>query len=92
MPYVGLAKTSEGPLGAYRKILSALEREGFNVRFSKHHWAGDMPFGLVLAETDLGDVAVRWSLGREFELKLEEIDEEAFEDFVEETLDYIGGD
>ncbi|WP_372915433.1 hypothetical protein [Pyrococcus kukulkanii] len=51
-----------------------------------------MPFGLVIAETNKGKVAVRWYLGREFTFKLEEVSEEAFEDFIDETLDYIGGD
>jgi len=92
MPYIGIARTSLGPLQTYQLILEELSKRGFSVGFSKHHWAGDMPFGLVLAETNRGMVAVRWSLGESFELRIEEIDEEAFEDFVEETLDYIGGD
>jgi len=92
MPFVGFAKTDKGPLQTYEIILEELARRGFNVTFSKHHWAGDMPFGLIIAETDKGPLAVRWSLGKKFELRIEEIDEEAFEDFTEETLDYIGGD
>jgi len=92
VPYVGFVKTSEGPLKTYERILEALQKEGFEVTFSKHHWAGDMPFGLVIAETSMGRVAVRWSLGKNFEMRLERMNEDAFEDFVEETLDYIGGD
>lgn len=92
MPFAGLARTSKGPLETYMEVLTALEREGFKMRFSKHHWAGDLPFGLVLAETDRGHVAVRWNLRRTFQLEMEEIDEEAFEDFVEETLEYLSGE
>ncbi|WP_297070462.1 hypothetical protein [Thermococcus sp.] len=92
MPYAGFVKTKEGPLKTYERIINELQKEGFEVTFSKHHWAGDMPFGLVIAETNRGPVAVRWSLGRDFEMRVEKMDEDAFEDFVEETLDYIGGD
>ena len=92
MPFVGFAKTPEGPLKTYELIMNELSKRGFNVVFAKHHWAGDMPFGIIIAETDKGHLAVRWSLGKKFELRIEEIDEEAFEELIEETLDYIGGD
>ncbi|MDI3475931.1 MAG: hypothetical protein PWQ79_1429 [Thermococcaceae archaeon] len=92
MPYIGIAITDSPPEKTYKKLLRALEEKGFKVDFSKHHWAGDLPFGLLIAETNRGKVAIRWSLGRGFKFKLEEIDEEAFEEFIDETLDYISGD
>ncbi|ASJ03023.1 hypothetical protein A3L09_07010 [Thermococcus profundus] len=91
MPYAGFARTSVGPLKTCGPILNELEG-GFHVTFSKHHWDWDMPFGLVIAETDRENIAVRWTLWDGFGLRLEEIDKEAFEDFLEEAIDYIGGD
>ncbi|AMM54871.1 hypothetical protein [Pyrococcus kukulkanii] len=92
MPTIGFAKIEGGPGEALKFVLKKLREEGYEVTFYRHHWAGDMPFGLVIAETNKGKVAVRWYLGREFTFKLEEVSEEAFEDFIDETLDYIGGD
>jgi len=51
-----------------------------------------MPFGLILAESESGKIAVRWRLGRGFNLRLEEVEDEVYEDFVEGTLDYLSGD
>ncbi|ASJ10091.1 hypothetical protein A3L12_01655 [Thermococcus sp. P6] len=92
MPYVGFARSPYGPAETYRIILEELGRRGFSVGFSKHHWAGDLPFGLIVAETDSGEVAVRWSLGGKFELKLEEVDKETYDEFVEDTLEYTNAD
>ncbi|ACS33719.1 hypothetical protein [Thermococcus gammatolerans] len=92
MPYAGFARTTEGPLKTFERIMEELKKRGFEVSFAKHHWAGDMPFGLIIAETNKGPLVIRWSLGKRFELRIEEIDEDAFEDLIDETLDYIGGD
>lgn len=53
---------------------------------------GDAPFGLIIAETNKGDVAIRWSLGKEFRLRLEETEKEDYDEFVEDTLEYLSGD
>ncbi|ASJ04199.1 MULTISPECIES: hypothetical protein [Thermococcus] len=92
MPYVGLVRSPHGPVKTYELILSELKRRGFTIEFSKHHWAGDLPFGLVMAETDRGEVAVRWALGREFKMELEEVDKETYDEFVEDTIEYTNAD
>ncbi|WP_048146666.1 hypothetical protein [Pyrococcus abyssi] len=92
MPTIGFAKVKGGPEEALSFVLESLKEKGFNVEFYRHHWAGDMPFGLVIAETDKGKVAVRWYIGDSFSFKLEEVSEDAFEEFIDETLDYLGGD
>ncbi len=92
MNFIGFAEVEAGPQKAYETILKELERRGFSVSFSRHHWIGDMPFGMVIAETDIGKVAIRWRLGKEFNLKLEEVDEGTYEDFVDETMEYLSGD
>ncbi len=92
MPYIGFARSPHGPIKTYELILEWLREKGFNVGFSKHHWAGDLPFGLIVAETQKGPVAVRWSLGREFTIRLEEVEGETFEEFVEDTVEYTNAD
>ncbi|AFK22799.1 hypothetical protein [Pyrococcus sp. ST04] len=92
MATIGFAKIDGGPEEALDFILKELKERGFEIEFYRHHWAGDMPFGLVIAETNKGKVAIRWYLGNGFSFKLEEVSEDAFEDFIDETLDYIGGD
>ncbi|WP_297501811.1 hypothetical protein [Thermococcus sp.] len=92
MPYIGFARSPHGPIKTYEEILRELEERGFKVGFSKHHWAGDLPFGLVMAETSKGAVAIRWSLGKEFTLRLEEVDRETYDEFVEDTLEYTNAD
>ena len=59
MPFVGFARTTEGAPKTYEIIMDKLSKMGFKVTFAKHHWAGDMPFGLIIAETDKGPLAVR---------------------------------
>lgn len=55
MPYLGFARSPpHGPVKTYELVLDELRRRGFSIRFSKHHWAGDLPFGLIMAETDRG--------------------------------------
>ncbi|WP_297534747.1 hypothetical protein [Thermococcus sp.] len=92
MAYIGFARSPYGPARTYEEILGELERRGFVVEFSRHHWMGDAPFGLIIAETSRGKVAVRWNLGDEFRLKLEEVGEEDVEEFIEDTLEYLSGD
>jgi len=92
MPYIGFARSPYGPIKTYEIILKELEKRGFDVSFSKHHWAGDLPFGLVVAETSKGSVAIRWSLGKEFSLRLEKVGEETYDEFVEDTLEYTNAD
>ncbi|CAD5243781.1 hypothetical protein [Thermococcus camini] len=92
MPYIGFAKSPHGPGRTYEMVLEELGKMGFRVEFAKHHWAGDLPFGLIVAETDRGPVAVRWSLGREFSLRLEEVDRENYDEFVEDTIEYTNAD
>jgi hypothetical protein len=92
MPYVGFVRSPHGPVKTYELILRELERRGFSIEFSKHHWAGDLPFGLVMAETNMGEVAVRWALGREFTMELEEVDKETYDEFVEDTIEYTNAD
>lgn len=92
MAYIGFAKSPYGPGRTYEAVLEELRRRGFEIGFSKHHWAGDLPFGLIVAETERGPVAVRWSLGREFSLRLEEVDGETYDEFVEDTLEYTNAD
>ncbi|HII60364.1 hypothetical protein [Pyrococcus horikoshii] len=92
MSVIGFAKVKGGPEEALAFILEKLRENGFKVNFYRHYWVGDMPFGLVVAETNKGKVAIRWYLGESFSFKLEEVSEEAFEEFVDETLDYLGGD
>jgi len=92
MPYVGFAKSPYGPIKTQEVILGELRKRGFKVEFFKHHWAGDLPFGLIVAETDKGEVAVRWALGRELSLKLEEVDKETYDEFVEDTIEYTNAD
>ncbi|ASJ16848.1 hypothetical protein A3L04_07060 [Thermococcus chitonophagus] len=92
MPTIGFAKINGGPEEAVEFVLKKLKEKGHEITFHRHHWAGDMPFGLVIVETNKGKVAVRWYLGDEFTFRLEEVSDEAFEDFIDETLDYIGGD
>ncbi|AFL94642.1 hypothetical protein CL1_0433 [Thermococcus cleftensis] len=92
MPYIGLAKSPYGPLRTQEAVLKELTKRGFRVGFFKHHWAGDLPFGLIVAETDRGDVAIRWALGREFSLKIEEVDRETYDEFVEDTIEYTNAD
>ncbi len=53
---------------------------------------GDAPFGLVIAESNKGELAIRWYLAQKFELKLEEVGEEEFNDFIEDTMEYLSGD
>jgi len=92
MYYIGKVRSPHGPGKTYEIILEELEKRGFKVNFSKHHWAGDLPFGLVVAETDGGHVAIRWSLGKEFTFELEEVDRETFDEFVEDTVEYTNAD
>jgi hypothetical protein len=92
MAYIGFVKSPHGPGRTYEVILDELKKRGFTIGFSKHHWAGDLPFGLVIAETDRGPVAVRWSLGREFSIKLEEVNRETYDEFVEDTIEYTNAD
>lgn len=92
MAYIGFAKTDLGPYETYSRILEELERRGFKIKFSKHHWAGDMPFGLVIVESDRGNIAVRWALGKTFELRIEEVSDEDLNEFIDDTLEYISGD
>ncbi|GAB6135932.1 hypothetical protein [Thermococcus prieurii] len=92
MAYIGFARSPYGPAKTYELILEELKKRGFGVEFSKHHWMGDVPFGLVIAETDKGKIAVRWNLGREFSIKIEEVSDEDWDEFVEDTLEYLSGD
>ncbi|ANF23002.1 hypothetical protein [Thermococcus piezophilus] len=92
MPFIGFVKSNYGPAETYKRILDELQRRGFEVRFSKHHWMGDAPFGLVIAETNRGEVAIRWNLGKVFELRLEEVEKEDVDEFVEDTMEYLSGD
>ncbi|AMQ19146.1 hypothetical protein [Thermococcus peptonophilus] len=92
MAYIGFARSPHNPSRTYEMILDELKKLGFKVIFSKHHWMGDAPFGLVIVETNRGDVAIRWSLGDEFRLKLEEVEKEDHDEFVEDTLEYLSGD
>ncbi len=92
MPYVGFAKSPYGPNRTYEEVLNELKKRSFEIGFSKHHWAGDLPFGLIIAETNRGEVAVRWSLGKEFSLRLEEVEGETYDEFVEDTLEYTNAD
>jgi|GEM_PF-859300 len=92
MAYIGFVRSPHGPIKTYGLILQELGRRGFEVGFSRHHWAGDLPFGLVVAETQKGPVAVRWSLGREFSFRLEEVDKETYDEFVEDTIEYTNAD
>ncbi len=92
MAYIGFARSPYGPIKTYEVILKELEKRGFRVGFSKHHWAGDLPFGLVIAETERGPVAIRWSLGKEFSLRLEEVDRDTYDEFVEDTIEYTNAD
>ncbi|WP_297457883.1 hypothetical protein [Thermococcus sp.] len=92
MAYIGFAKSPYGPSKTFDAIIEELRRRGFTIGFSKHHWAGDLPFGLVMAETDRGPVAVRWSLGKEFSMRLEEVDRETYDEFVEDTIEYTNAD
>lgn len=94
MAYIGFARSPYNPSKTYETILDELRRRGgFEVGFSKHHWMGDAPFGLIIAETNKGgDVAIRWSLGKEFRLRLEETEKEDYDEFVEDTLEYLSGD
>ncbi|WP_457742552.1 hypothetical protein [Thermococcus sp.] len=92
MAYIGFARSPYGPVKTYEEILRELENRGFEVGFSRHHWMGDVSFGLIIAETDKGKVAVRWNLGNEFRLKLEEVSDEDVEEFIEDTLEYLSGD
>jgi hypothetical protein len=90
--YVGFARSPHGPLKTFELVKEEIERKGFKIHFSRHHWAGDLPFGLITFETDSGEIAVRWSLGREFSLKLEEVDKETYDEFVEDTIEYTNAD
>jgi len=92
MAYIGFARSPYGPIKTFELIIEELRKRGFSVGFSKHHWAGDLPFGLVIAETDKGPIAIRWSLGKEFTLRLEEVDKEAYDEFVEDTIEYTNAD
>ncbi|NJE06548.1 hypothetical protein E3E36_10455 [Thermococcus sp. M36] len=92
MAFIGFVKSPYGPGRTYEEIIEKLKEMGFTVEFSKHHWAGDLPFGLVMAETNKGPVAIRWSLGKEFSIRLEAVDEETYDGFVEDTLEYINAD
>ncbi|AEC52860.1 hypothetical protein PNA2_1946 [Pyrococcus sp. NA2] len=92
MPLIGFAKVEGGPEEALNFVLKMLTQHGFKVNFYRHHWAGDLPFGLIIAETSKGKVAIRWYLGNSTSFKLENVSEEAFDEFIEETLEYIGGD
>lgn len=92
MAYIGFARSPHGPAKTYELIIKELKRMGFEVEFSKHHWMGDVPFGLVIAETDRGKIAIRWNLGDEFGIKLEKVSEDDWDEFVEDTLEYLSGD
>ncbi|ASJ06718.1 hypothetical protein [Thermococcus pacificus] len=92
MAYIGFVKSPYGPGRTFDAIIDELKRQGFTIGFSKHHWAGDLPFGLVIAETDKGPVAIRWSLGKEFSIRLEEVDKETYDEFVEDTIEYTNAD
>lgn len=46
----------------------------------------------MIAETDKGNLAIRWSLGKSFELRLEKVSEEDLNEFIEDTLEYLSGD
>ncbi len=92
MPYIGFARSPHGPAKTYQLVLSELKRQGFSIEFSKHHWAGDLPFGLIVAETERGEVAIRWALGREFKVEIEEVDGETYDEFIEDTLEYTNAD
>ncbi len=35
---------------------------------------------------------MRWALGKEFKLELEEVDRETYDEFVEDTLEYTNAD
>jgi len=90
--YIGFARSPHGPGKTEGLILGELERRGFRVGFVRHHWAGDLPFGLVIVETDKGPIAVRWSLGKDFTLRLEEVDKDTYDEFVEDTIEYTNAD
>ncbi|NJE60764.1 hypothetical protein [Thermococcus sp. 21S7] len=92
MPYIGFAKSPYGPAKTYEVLMRELEKLGFRVFFSKHHWMGDAPFGLIVAETDKGNVAIRWNLSGEVDLRLEKVEGGDFEEFVEDTMEYLTGD
>ena len=92
MAYIGFARSPYGPAKTYEIILEELKNSGFRVDFSKHHWMGDAPFGLVIAESGDDKIAVRWNLGKEFSLRLEEVAEDDWDEFVEDTLEYLSGD
>ena len=92
MYYIGKVRSPYGPHKTHEVILEELKKRGFDVEFTKHHRAGDLPIALVLVEGKKGHVAVRWSLGREFTLELEETDKETFDEFVEDTIEYTNAD
>ena len=92
MAYIGFVRSPYGPGRTFDLIVKELTERGFKVGFTKHHWAGDLPFGLVIAETDRGPVAIRWSLGKEFSIRLEEVDKETYDEFVEDTVEYTNAD
>ncbi|ASJ02439.1 hypothetical protein A3L09_03805 [Thermococcus profundus] len=92
MYYIGKARSPYGPHKTQEVILEELKKRGFDVSFTKHHWAGDLPFGIVIVEGEKGHVAVRWSLGREFTFELEKTDKETFDEFIEDTVEYTNAD
>ncbi|WP_317259665.1 MULTISPECIES: hypothetical protein [Pyrococcus] len=92
MPIIGFAEVNATIHEIPSLIMENLKEFGIEVSFYRHHWAGDLPFGLLIIESNKGPLAIRWHFGKKFSLRLEEVSEEAFEEFVEETLDYLGGD
>ncbi len=92
MPFIGFAESNLDPYETYERILRELEERKFKINFSKHHWMGDVPFGLVIAENNTEVLAIRWHLGKKFKLKLEEANREDFDEFVDDTLGYLRGD
>ncbi|NJE01721.1 hypothetical protein [Thermococcus sp. JdF3] len=92
MPYIGFARSPYGPAKTYELIMDELRKRGFRIGFSKHHWMGDAPFGLVVVETERGAIAIRWNIGDAFTIRLEEVNDDDWDGFVEDTLEYLSGD
>jgi len=92
MPYIGFTRTPFGPKRTEELLLQELEGKRFKIISYKHHWMGDSPFGLLIVETQEGELAIRWSLGENLKLRLEEVSDEELHDFIDDTLKYLSGD
>ncbi|WP_461865538.1 hypothetical protein [Thermococcus sp.] len=92
MKFIGFVKSNLGPNETYEQVLKELDQRGFEINFSKHHWMGDTPFGLIIVETNRGEITIRWHLNQKFELRLEEVCKNDFDEFIEDTLEYLSGD